>query len=318
VHNLIAPASIRQAQSAPIVAAEHPTMPLPHFLETLLDRPIAFHRVFAELTNSLNAGIMLSQAVYWSKRTKDPAGWFYKSRDDWFAETFLLRRAQENARAILRESRFGLPTFWQEELRGVPARLYYRIDFDLLLQQLQRLHLEQGRNVPTENNVQPDLTEVQAIQQGRNVPTSRDVTYQLEGTKRSSKRARFVPARRDETSQHANTETTTETTHNSGRVVCVPKEKSAEEEQKPRSAFTIKQWLAYAKTQPNINNKMAFANAMARTPDNDCVLELHLEIQRQEKEPVPLPGCKKCRNSPGWELVPGKGVKPCACRTPAN
>ena len=48
----------------------------------LLDRPIAFHRVFVTITGSLAAGVMLSQALYWSRRTKDPEGWFYKTQPE--------------------------------------------------------------------------------------------------------------------------------------------------------------------------------------------------------------------------------------------
>jgi hypothetical protein len=88
-------------------------------------------------------------------------------------------------------------------------------------------------------------------------------------------------------------------------------------EEKPttRSAYSFQEWLAYANTQPDIVKKRGFANAMARTPDNDGVLELHLEIERQAQEPPPTaqPDCPLCRGT-GWELVAGKGAKPCGCR----
>ena len=96
----------------------------------LLDRPIAFHRSLAALTGSVTAGLMLSQALYWSKRGKDPDGWFYKTQEDWHAETYLSRKEQETARRKLRE--LGDGTVWQEELRGVPATLYFRLDMDKL------------------------------------------------------------------------------------------------------------------------------------------------------------------------------------------
>ncbi len=40
-------------------------------LGDLLDRPIAFYRVFVMITGSVTGALMLSQAVYWSKRTDD-------------------------------------------------------------------------------------------------------------------------------------------------------------------------------------------------------------------------------------------------------
>jgi hypothetical protein len=39
----------------------------------LLDRPIAFHRIFVELTGSVLAAVMLSQAFYWSRPRFLPA-----------------------------------------------------------------------------------------------------------------------------------------------------------------------------------------------------------------------------------------------------
>lgn len=94
---------------------------------TLFDRPIAFQRCFVRLTHSVNAALMLSQAVYWSIRTKNPDGWFWKTQDEWEEETGLTRREQESARKQLRS--IG---FWDEELRGVPAKLYFHVDKETL------------------------------------------------------------------------------------------------------------------------------------------------------------------------------------------
>lgn len=98
----------------------------------LLSRPIAFHRCLVSLTDSVLAALMLSQAVYWSERTQDPAGWFFKTQEDWTLETGLSRREQETAREILRKS-----GFWSEERRGLPAKLYYQIDLEALAHALQ-------------------------------------------------------------------------------------------------------------------------------------------------------------------------------------
>jgi hypothetical protein len=45
----------------------------------VLDKPIAFQRSFVTITGSINAALLLSQAVYWATRTKDPEGWFYRA-----------------------------------------------------------------------------------------------------------------------------------------------------------------------------------------------------------------------------------------------
>lgn len=98
----------------------------------LLDRPIAYHRCFVTLTGSVTAAVLLSQAVYWSRRTgAGNHGWFWKTSSDWEEETGLSRREQDTARGILR----GLG-FWEEEKRGIPARLWFRLDLEQLEQLL--------------------------------------------------------------------------------------------------------------------------------------------------------------------------------------
>jgi hypothetical protein len=101
-------------------------------LTKILSSPIAFHRCLAELAGSVTSGLMLSQAVYWTGKTKDPDGWFWKTQDDWLEETMLSRKEQESARRRLREITFEGESLWCEQLRGVPAKLYYRVDMDIL------------------------------------------------------------------------------------------------------------------------------------------------------------------------------------------
>jgi len=101
-------------------------------LEDLLDSPIAFHRCLALLASSVAGGVMLSQAVYWTKRSSGGDGWFYKTQEEWEEETMLSRYEQEGIRKRLRTT-----AFWKEELRGVPAKLFYRIDMQELRLALQ-------------------------------------------------------------------------------------------------------------------------------------------------------------------------------------
>lgn len=93
----------------------------------LLDRPIAFHRPFVTLTGSINAALMLSQGVYWSRRTGSDDGSFYKSRDEWADETGLTHEQQESARKRLRA--LG---FWKEENDRISHKVFYSIDSAIL------------------------------------------------------------------------------------------------------------------------------------------------------------------------------------------
>jgi hypothetical protein len=88
-----------------------------------LDRPIAFHRAFVQLGIGINGALLLSQALYWSKRTKDADRWLYKSIEEWGEETGMTRREIDTARFKLRKLGILL-----EKKQGVRCRIYYRID----------------------------------------------------------------------------------------------------------------------------------------------------------------------------------------------
>jgi hypothetical protein len=123
--------------STTTVAQVHPSHKSISLLD-LLDRPIAFHRIFVTLTGSFTAAGMLPQALYWTriKLRDQPAsdGWFYKTQAEWEEETGLTRSEQETARKHLRKT-----PFWGEARRGIPAKLYFRVD----LAELERVLLQQ-------------------------------------------------------------------------------------------------------------------------------------------------------------------------------
>ncbi len=103
-------------------------------------------------------------------------------------------------------------------------------------------------------------------------------------------------------------------THDNGATgvdVCVE-----EEPKTARSRYSIQQWFAYAKAQPNITNPMAFAATRFQTTVYDSVLDLHHELKQQHETTQRKADdqCPTCRGT-GWEMVSGKGVKPCECRS---
>ncbi|ARD61586.1 replication protein [Kosakonia radicincitans DSM 16656] len=96
----------------------------------LLDRPIAFQRSFIRLNIGVAAALFLSQMTYWTNRSDDD-GWVYKTQEEWEEETGLSRYEQEGARKKLRS--LGVLI---EKKKGVPARLFYKVDNDVLYQAL--------------------------------------------------------------------------------------------------------------------------------------------------------------------------------------
>lgn len=103
-------------------------------IETMNDKPIAFNRHYVALGCGINGALMLSQMVYWSKRTKDRNGSFYKTQDEWEEETGLGRREQETARKKLRELGFV-----SEHKRGVPCKVHFKVEHDVLYKALIKL-----------------------------------------------------------------------------------------------------------------------------------------------------------------------------------
>jgi len=102
-------------------------------LTEVLDRPIAFHRVFADITGSIPAALFLSQSLYWQLRC--PAGrdgWWWKTAKDWFEETRLTRGEQAKARKKLCSLQI-----LEEQKKGVPCRLWFRLNLNALLDSIQ-------------------------------------------------------------------------------------------------------------------------------------------------------------------------------------
>lgn len=149
-------------------------------LQTLLDRPIAYHRCFVPF-GGVTGAVLLSQAIYWSSRTSNESGWFWKTRDEWERETGLSRREQESARKRLVGHGILI-----EERRGTPAKLYFKVDFDQLEELLASSN--QHKTLLSSVSKKPEVTS---------------------GT---NKKGGIRPTRKAETAQHTITEITTKTT----------------------------------------------------------------------------------------------------------
>jgi DNA-binding protein Fis len=108
-----------------------PPITWPH-LRKILSRPIAYHRIFATIGGGAKAGLFLSQGFYWTNIQDEHApeadGWFWKTQADWQIETGLTRDEQETARARLIKRRL-----MREELRGLPAKLYFQFNKEAIL-----------------------------------------------------------------------------------------------------------------------------------------------------------------------------------------
>jgi hypothetical protein len=99
----------------------------------LSEQRVAYHPQLARLVGGVTAGLFLAQLMYWSGKGDDPDGWIWKTQVEWEQETAMTRREQETARRQLRS--FGV---LEEKRTGQPARLFFRILWDTLIDHLQR------------------------------------------------------------------------------------------------------------------------------------------------------------------------------------
>lgn len=96
-------------------------------LQDIAGDAVAFYPAFRKVLG-LNAAAtqFLSQAVYWTERTED--GWFYKTTEEWNEELGLTLEEVKGARKKLKS--IGMLS---EQRKGIPAKLYYKVDTDELL-----------------------------------------------------------------------------------------------------------------------------------------------------------------------------------------
>lgn len=98
----------------------------------ILDRPIAFHRVFVQLTGSVSSALLLSQAVFWQNRCQRDDGWWWKTAEEWEAETGMKRYEFEKAREACSK-------FLSMKRAGIPCKLYWKVDEKALESSLQNV-----------------------------------------------------------------------------------------------------------------------------------------------------------------------------------
>jgi len=121
----------------------------------LSDGTIAFHAIFAKAFRSLPIGVFLSQGFFWQEnakfrsekthRTIEGKTFFTKTAKEWFEETALTQEQQTQVRGVL-----GKSGVLFERLAGSPAKLFFHIDFELLVSVINR-YLETGHPVLVDN-----------------------------------------------------------------------------------------------------------------------------------------------------------------------
>lgn len=84
---------------------------------------IAYCPAFLKIKQDVKLVLFLSQVWYWSSRTKDKEGWFYKTQDDWEKELGLTPTEQKRVREYLKK--IGI---LEEQLKGLPRKVHFRLN----------------------------------------------------------------------------------------------------------------------------------------------------------------------------------------------
>jgi hypothetical protein len=118
-------------------------------------------RVFIDLTGDHLAAMLLSQVLYWSDKTDDAEGWFYKTADEWQAELGMSNYQVKRAAAILET--FGVETRVRK-VKKTP-KMHYRIDMpffiNLFLKFLENQEASKSRSYAVENQETSKSMEVE-------------------------------------------------------------------------------------------------------------------------------------------------------------
>jgi len=92
------------------------------------DRAIPYYPVLAKALKSTTTALFIRQCIYWSERTKDPEGWFWKSYEEWFEETGFTSDQVRLARK--RAKNKGL---LEDDHRRKEHKIYYRVDVEAVI-----------------------------------------------------------------------------------------------------------------------------------------------------------------------------------------
>ncbi len=214
-------------------------------IQALLERPIAFQRRFVKIGGGVTAGLMLSQAWYWSSRTSNPEKWFYKTARQWEEETGLTRREQVTARRNLIAR--GL---MEEKLQGVPAKLHFRVNIAAVTEALiKSAEAQTGPQTPES----PEKSERQTSLHKSAKLACADQPNQFGGSV--------------ETISETTSESNSETTHTQTRLRAVGA--PAEERVCVDGKFPLKTFERYARNQAGIRDPRAWANIHRKSGEWD-------------------------------------------------
>lgn len=120
-------------------------MEVKSLLKSLNEKPIVYHAIYARITGSVTAGILLSQILYWWSAKEGNE--FYKTDKDWCDELNFGLWELKGAKEKIKQT--GIVNI---ERKGNPAKTYYKINEKLLESSISSCCKNQQQEVLKNNN----------------------------------------------------------------------------------------------------------------------------------------------------------------------
>lgn len=143
-------------------------------INLLMDKPVAYRPDLARILGGVKCAVFVCQMLYWTGKGARADGFIWKTQSELEQETGLTRYEQEGARKKLLE--LGVI---EEKRAGIPARMHYRVNLDVLERLISDYYHKQDCGKPTnciaEN--QQTITEntaenTSSIDSGESIPAS--------------------------------------------------------------------------------------------------------------------------------------------------
>jgi len=164
-------------------------------LRELHQRPVAYYPLYAEITGSIPAGVLLSQLMYWfSKKDK-----FFKTASDIQDETYLTEKQLRGAKTKIKSLDFITVT-----IEGLPAKTYYEIDWNAYEKSVQTTLDKRAELEPTKGR-NTDVQKGQAITKStaKNTAKKKETVKEKISSLKADSSSEGVPPKDDILSKHS-------------------------------------------------------------------------------------------------------------------
>lgn len=131
------------------------------------DNVLSNNILFIDFTGSHEKAQLLSQMWYWSGKTKEKHGWFFKTYQEWFDEIRVPEHSVRRFVDAFKKAGFVATCF--KKVAGRPV-VHYRLDKDVLIQKL--VTFCEGNNLLGSHSVTLDPDNLQPTKEGDNLQAS--------------------------------------------------------------------------------------------------------------------------------------------------